>query len=327
MRQQLFHESLLPPILKIMNASTFTHATTDGINLFVRRWIPESPAKAIVLASHGVGEHSGRYAVLASALTAAGYEIWMPDQRGHGKTAGSSGGYGWFAATNGFSRVVDDLKELRDRITNERPGLPVFLLGHSMGSSIARAYIGRYGETLTGCALSGILSLPPVLQNLGSLIVNLGRTFQGGRGIAKFADNLTLGSYGNAYKPLRTPFDWLSRDPAVVDAYIADPECGFTCTWDFFRDMNSGMKYALDPGTIAKIPKNLPVYIFAGDTDPVGAAIGGVDKLAASYRTAGLGTVETRLYPGGRHEMLNETNRDEVMRDLVAWLDRKLPAT
>jgi len=307
-----------------MNATTFSHKTSDGIELFVRKWSPGSTAKAIVLAAHGVGEHSGRYSRLALALTAAGYEVWMPDQRGHGKTASSSGGYGWFAATDGFSRVVDDLKELCDKAASELPGLPVLLLGHSMGSSIARAYIGRFGNSLAGCALSGILSLSPVLQNLGSLIVNVGRTLQGGRGIAKFADSMTLGSYGNAYKPLRTPFDWLSRDPAVVDAYMADPECGFTCTWDFFRDMNSGTKYILDPGTIAKIPKTLPVYIFAGDTDPVGAALGGVEKLASSYRSAGMGKVETRLYPGGRHEMLNETNRDEVIRDLVAWMDEQL---
>ncbi len=308
-----------------MKTNTFSHKTSDGIHLFVRHWSPDVKAKAMVLVSHGVGEHSGRYAGLAAALTAAGYEVWVPDQRGHGKTASSSGGYGWFAAQDGFSRAVQDLKELRDRAAIEFPGLPGFLMGHSMGSSIARSYISRYGATLGGCALSGILSLPPVLQNLGTLIVKAGRTLQGGRGIARFADRMTLGSYGNAYKPLRTSFDWLSRDPAVVDAYIADPECGFTCTWDFFRDMNTGTKQILDPVTISRIPKDLPIYIFAGDTDPVGAAIGGVEKLAGSYRSSGLGKVETRLYPGGRHEMLNEINREEVMRDLVAWLDKQLP--
>jgi alpha-beta hydrolase superfamily lysophospholipase len=310
-----------------MKTNTFSHTASDGIDLFVRRWSPESPARAIVLVAHGVGDHSGRYDNLASALTETGYDVWIPDQRGHGKTAASSGGYGWFAATNGFFRVVDDLKEIRDRAGSELPGLPVFLLGHSMGSSIARAYISRFGSTLSGCALSGIVSLSPILQSLGNLIVTLGRALQGGRGIARFADKVTLGSYGKVFKPLRTPLDWLSRDPAVVDAYIADPECGFTCTWDFFRDMNTGTKYILDPETIARIPDELPVYIFAGDTDPVGAAIGGVEKLAASYRSAGLGKVETRLYPGGRHEMLNETNKDEVQRDLVAWLDRQLPAS
>jgi alpha-beta hydrolase superfamily lysophospholipase len=310
-----------------MKTSTFNHKTEDGIELYVRRWSPEATAKALVLVSHGVGEHSGRYAGLGTELTTAGYEVWVPDQRGHGKTAASSGGYGWFAATNGFSRVVDDLKELKDRIASERPGLPVILLGHSMGSSIARAYISRYGDTLSGCALSGILSLPPLLQRFGSVIVTLGRALQGGRSLGTFADRLTLGSYGKAYQPLRTTFDWLSRDSAVVDAYIADPECGFTCTWDFFRDMNAGTQEILDPATIARIPKNLPVYIFAGDTDPVGAAIGGVDSLAAAYRSAGLTTVETRLYPGGRHEMLNEINRIEVIQDLLGWMDRQLPGS
>jgi len=318
------------PVLRIgcilhgMIESNFFHTTSDGIKLFVRCWKPGSRPKALVLAAHGVGEHSGRYAGLAASLAEAGYELWVPDQRGHGKTAVSSGGYGWFAASDGFSRVVEDLKELRDRAASELPELPVFLLGHSMGSSIARAYIGRYGATLAGCALSGILSLPPLLQKFGSLIVTIGGTLQGGRSLGSLADRLTLGSYGKGYQPLRTPFDWLSRNPAVVDAYIADPECGFTCTWDFFRDMNAGTKEILDPATIARIPEKLPVYIFAGDTDPVGAARGGVEKLAGSYRAAGLAQVETRLYPGGRHEMLNETNRTEVMQDLVAWMNRQV---
>lgn len=307
-----------------MIASTFTHTATDGVKLFVRRWKPESAAKALVLAAHGVGEHSGRYEGLAQALSAAGYELWMPDLRGHGKTAQSSGGYGWFAATDGFSRVVDDLKELRDRISVEYPGHPVFLLGHSMGSSIARAYISRYGDSLAGCALSGILSLPPFLEKLGGLIVRLGRALQGGRSPGSFADRLTLGSYGKQYQPQRTSFDWLSRDTAVVDAYIADPECGFTCTWDFFRDMNQGTRELLSQSSLARIPKGLPVYIFAGDTDPVGAATGGVDSLAADYRRAGLRRVETKLYPGGRHEMLNEINRAEVIKDLITWLDAQL---
>ena len=278
-----------------------------------------------MLIAHGVGEHSGRYSKLATELAMEGYEIWAPDQRGHGKTAGSSGGYGWFAAKDGFARVVDDLEELRARAARELPGIPLFLLGHSMGSTIARAYISRYGAAISGCALSGILSLPPVLQAMGSVVVGVGRALQGGRGIAKFADRLTLGSYGKAYKPLRTPFDWLSRDPEVVDAYIADPECGFTCTWDFFKDMNAGTKFVLNAETIAQIPKNLPIYIFAGDSDPVGAALGGVDRLAEAYRAAGLNHVQTRLYPGGRHEMLNEINRDKVREDLLAWLNSQLP--
>lgn len=304
-----------------MNESTFTHTVSDGIGIFVRRWAGDSAPKALVLIAHGVAEHSGRYARLAAALVPRGYEVWAPDHRGHGRTARASGGRGWFAARDGFRRVVEDLEEIRTRMGSERPGVPIFLLGHSMGSSLARYFIALYGERLSGCALSGPLALDPFLAAAGDLIVAAGRTLQGGRGVAKFAHALTLGSYAKPFRPVRTPHDWLSRDPSEVDAYIADPDCGFVCTWDWYRDMNEGTKFVEDPRTVARIPQALPIYIFAGTADPVGAAAGGAERLAASYRAAGIRDVSLRLYPGGRHESLNEVNRDEVTRDLAEWLD------
>ena len=304
-----------------MNETTLTHTASDGVDLFVRRWIGSQAPKALVLIAHGVAEHSGRYARPASALVSRGYEVWAPDHRGHGKTAPVSGGRGWFAARNGFPRVVDDLKEIRDRMAAERPGLPVFLLGHSMGSSLARYYMVLYGEDLAGCALSGPLALTPLLAAASSLIVAAGRALQGGRGIAKFAHGMTLGSYAKAFRPIRTPLDWLSRDPAEVDAYIADPDCGFVCTWDWYRDINEGTMFVEDPKNVRRIPKTLPIYIFAGTADPVGAALGGADRLAASYRAAGIRNVKLKLYSEGRHESLNEINRDEVVRDFADWLD------
>ena len=303
-----------------MNETTFIHDASDGIGIYVRRWSGDTAPKGLLLVAHGVAEHSGRYARLAGSLVGAGYEVWAPDHRGHGRTAKVSGGRGWFAAENGFRRVVDDLKEIKDRMAAERPGLPIFLLGHSMGSSLARYYMVLYGEGLAGCALSGVLALSPVLAALGDLIVAAGRTLQGGRGIAVFADGMTLGSYGKVFRPLRTQRDWLSRDEAEVDAYNADPDCGFVCTWDWYRDMNTGTKFVEDPRNTGRIPKGLPVYIFAGSEDPVGARSGGADRLAAACRSAGLGDVTLRLYPGGRHESLNETNRDEVTRDLLGWM-------
>ncbi|HRY82024.1 MAG TPA: lysophospholipase [Spirochaetia bacterium] len=309
-----------------MNSSTFTHTSSDGVGIFVRRWAGDSPPKALLLVVHGVAEHSGRYARLASALTVRGYEVWAPDHRGHGGTARASGGRGWFAARDGFRRVVDDLEEVRGRMAAERPGLPVFLLGHSMGSSLARCYVSLYGKSLAGCALSGPLALDPFLAAAGDLIVAAGRALQGGRGIANFAHGLTLGSYAKPFSPVRTPQDWLSRDPAEVDAYIADPDCGFVCTWDWYRDMNEGTKFVEDPRNVARIPQALPIYIFAGAADPVGAASGGAERLAASYRAAGIRDVSLRLYPGGRHESLNEVNRDEVTRDLADWLDGRAGA-
>lgn len=307
-----------------MEETTFTHTASDGVGVFVRRWAADTAPKALVLVVHGVAEHSARYAPLAKALSRSGYEVWAPDHRGHGRTAQASGGRGWFAAKDGFRRVVDDLKEIRDRMEAENPGLPIFLLGHSMGSTLARGYIALYGDGLAGCVLSGIIALTPFLDAMGGLVVAVGHALQGGRGIAKFADSLTLGSYGKPFRPLRTPVDWLSRDPAVVDAYRADPDCGFTCTWDWYRDMNVGTRFINDPETVARIPKTLPVYVFAGSEDPVGAASGGVDRLIAAYKAAGIRDVQSRVYPGGRHESLNEVNRDEVTRDLIQWLDARM---
>lgn len=307
-----------------MIESTFIHSASDGIRIFTRRWAGDAPPKALLLVAHGVAEHSGRYARLASALVPRGYEVWAPDHRGHGKTASTSGGRGWFAARNGFSRVVEDLREIRDRMAAERPGLPIFLLGHSMGSSLARYYIVLHGAGLAGCALSGIVALTPLLAAAGNVIVALGRFLQGGRGIAQFAHRMTLGSYAKAFRPVRTPQDWLSRDPAEVDAYIADPDCGFVCTWDWYRDINEGTKFVEDPRNTARIPKSLPIYIFAGTADPVGAASGGAERLAEAYRAAGIRDVRLRLYPEGRHESLNEINRDEVTRDLAEWLDGRV---
>ncbi len=304
-----------------MNSSTFTHTASDGIGIFVRRWAGDSAPKALVLVAHGVAEHSGRYARLAASLVPGGYEVWAPDHRGHGRTASAYGGRGWFAEEGGIRRVVDDMAEIRDRMAAERPGLPIFLFGHSMGSSLARYYMVLYGKDLAGCALSGPLALDPFLAVAGDLIVAAGRFLQGGRGIAKFAHGLTLGSYAKPFRPVRTPQDWISRDPAEVDAYIADPDCGFVCTWDWYRDINEGTKFVEDPRNVERIPKALPIYIFAGAADPVGAASGGADRLADAYGAAGIRDVRLKVYPGGRHESLNEVNRDEVTRDLADWLD------
>ncbi|HOX18318.1 MAG TPA: lysophospholipase [Spirochaetales bacterium] len=294
----------------------------DGVEVFARRFEPESKPRGVLVVAHGVAEHSGRYESLAARLSKEGWVLIVPDHRGHGRTAASSGGRGWFAPSKGFFRVVEDLHAFRLFAEREWPGLPVALLGHSMGSSLARAYIALHGEGLAACALSGIIAIPPALAAASGAVVGLGRLLQGGRGIAKFADSITLGGYAKSFEPVRTRNDWLSRDTAQVDAYNADPDCGFTCTWDFFRDMSEGSAYLRKPSTLGRVPKNLPVLVFAGSRDPVGAASGGVEALVAAYRAAGLVDVTSKLYPEGRHEMLNETNRAEVMDDLAAWLGR-----
>ena len=305
-----------------MKASEFWLAMDDGAEVFARRFEPDGPVRGALLAAHGVAEHSGRYARLAERLCRDGWALVVPDHRGHGRTAAKSGARGWFAGRSGFFRVVEDLHAFRLGLEAAYPGKPVALFGHSMGSSLARAYLILHGGGLAACALSGIVALDPALEKAGGVVVALGRLLQGGKGIAKFADSLTLGGYAKAFAPVRSRNDWLSRDPAEVDAYDADPDCGFTCTWDFYRDMNEGTAFVKRPDNLARMPAGVPVYVFAGSKDPVGAAIGGVEALAEAYRAAGLRDVTTRLYEGARHETLNETNRVEVMDDLAAWLAR-----
>lgn len=304
-----------------MKTEEFSHIADDGKSIHVYRWSPEAKPKACVLVAHGMAEHAGRYGRLAQALTAAGYEVWAPDHRGHGKTA-AEGELGWFAHENGFRRVVDDLKRLADKIKAERPGLKLFLFGHSMGSFMAQWFMALYGGMLTGCVLSGTAGDPGPVASVGRLIARLGCALAGERRRTPLLDKMSFGAFNKAFVPVRTPFDWLSRDTAEVDKYIADPRCGFICTFGLFRDLLGGLAAIHAKGAQAGIPKTLPVYMFAGEKDPVGAATGSFDALAAVYRGLGIRDLEAKKYPDGRHETLNDLDRDRVAADLLSWLDR-----
>jgi alpha-beta hydrolase superfamily lysophospholipase len=306
-----------------MTAAHFTHIANDGKSIYVRRWLPAGQAKAVVLVAHGMAEHGARYERLAEKLTAAGWEVYAPDHRGHGKTAATEAELGYFADKEGFRRVVDDLHEIEVLATGEHAGLPVFLLGHSMGSFLSQAYIALYGENLSGCILSGTSGpMAPAMLMGGKAIAAIGCAFKGRHAKAPLANKMSFGSYNDAFKPNRTEFDWLSRDTAEVDKYVADPLCGYVCTYGFFKDFIEGLAFIHKPETMSRIPKSLPLFLVAGSADPVGAASGSVAKLAGMYRSLGIGDVELKLYKDAHHEIFNETNRDEVMADVLAWLEK-----
>jgi alpha-beta hydrolase superfamily lysophospholipase len=258
-------------------------------------------------------------------MTAVGWSVYAPDLRGHGRTA-ASGELGWFAEHDGFSRVRDDLHEVALAASAENPGLPLFILGHSMGSLLAEAYLAAYGRELAGCVLSGVLSPPPpLLHASGTIIAKLGSFFKGQKAPANTLNSMSFEASNKDFAPARTPMDWLSRDAAEVDKYIADPLCGFVCGFGMYRDFLSGFSSIYRMGKVfSGLPKGLPLFIVAGAEDPLGGAKGFVSQLAEKFKTAGLQDVETRLYPGARHEILNETNRDEVLSDIKAWLESKL---
>jgi len=323
-----------------MRADTFTFKAEDTKEIFVYRWAPGSDGgltpgepgsaphtpgdvaapKAVVHIAHGMAEHAARYARFAEALTEAGYAVYANDHRGHGQTA-KDGELGWFGTSGGFRRAVQDLQQLVVYEKAQHPGLGLFLFGHSMGSFFTQAFMIESGSALRGAILSGSAGKPSLMASAGRVVARIERARLGGKGQSKLLTRLSFDDFNKAFAPNRTGFDWLSRDPAEVDKYVADPLCGFAVTTQLWVDVLDGTASIARPERQAEVPKDLPVLIFAGSEDPVGDKTRSLDQLVGAYARAGLRDVTHKFYPGGRHEMLNEENRDEVIRDVVAWLD------
>ena len=305
-----------------MNHSTFWLTANDRSRLYVNQWLPDGPAKAMIMLSHGMAEHSARYARLAESLCAAGYGLYAPDQRGHGRTA-DEGTLGLYAEKDGWNKVVGDLASLNQHIGQQQPGLPIILLGHSMGSYIAQAYLLHHSASLDGAILSGSNFQPVALYRAAGVIARLERARQGLRGRSALIDFLSFGSFNKAFKPNRTAFDWLSRDPLEVDKYINDPLCGFRCTNQLWIDLLGGLQQISKASNLAQIDPGLPIMIMGGECDPVSEGKR-LKSLAHALREAGCQNLQLNIYPQARHEVFNETNRDEVTADVLKWLDQAL---
>ena len=300
-----------------MPGSEFDFRADDGQTLLARRWLPEGPPRAVVQIAHGLAEHSARYARLAAALNAAGYAVYANDHRGHGPRAAAAD-LGHFADVGGWDKVVGDLWTLNRLIAAEQPGTPIVFLGHSLGSFLGRGFIAKHSDALAGAALSGSNGRPPMIATLGRLIAREERVRLGKRGKSDPIFQLWFGEFNKPFKPARTASDWLSRDEKEVDAFVADPLCGFPFTTQLAIDVLDALPDVTSRKSLAAIRKDLPIYVFSGERDPVGANIKG---LIQDLKATGFTQLTTRIYPGARHETLNETNRDEVTRDFVAWLD------
>ncbi|WP_375502212.1 alpha/beta fold hydrolase [uncultured Jatrophihabitans sp.] len=291
-----------------MTEHTFVDA--DGVTIGYREWTPDGAARATVVIAHGASEHSGRYARVASTLTAAGFSVLAVDHRGHGLTSASTGA--GLLGPRGMAGVLDDL----DHVVSLATG-PVLLLGHSMGSVIALRYAETHPDALTGLVLSGPIGVMPGVE---VALQQLQGALDGG-----LADTPveSLGPFNEEFEPARTPYDWLSRSDAEVDAYVADPWCGDQnpLTYGYLAAVLSGVRDSADE--VGRLPSTLPVLVIAGERDPVSAFTAQARALAEAMRSAGL-TVTEDYYPGARHELLNETNRAEVEAALVAWLTEHL---
>ena len=306
-----------------MQTTSITVSGADGTPVLGYRWEPDSgPVTAVVQIVHGLAEHCARYARFAEALTAAGYAAYGHDHRGHGRTAAGDANLGHFADSDGWSKVVNDVRAVRRQIDADHPGVPVVLFGHSMGSFISRAYAATDGGTLAGLILSGTGGDPGALGKVGQLVAAVEGRVRGKKTPSPLMDKLSFGQFNAAFKPARTGYDWLSRDPAEVDKYVADPWCGQISSAGLFGDLLGGLAWVNDDKNLGRVPKTLPVYLFSGALDPVGANTVGVQKVADQYRRLGVQDVSVRFYDGARHETLNETNRDEVTADVIAWVSR-----
>jgi alpha-beta hydrolase superfamily lysophospholipase len=311
-----------------------------GARLFVRRWSPASPGfekpRAVLQIVHGMAEHSLRYERLARRLSSEGIEVWAMDLRGHGRTADPKvndpafGGLkGHCADHESFSLVTGDIDALNRLIIEKRPGLPVFLLGHSWGSFLVQNYIETYGGLtgikLSGCVLSGTRGPDGFKIRAGLPLMAFLSRLAGARRYSSLSRALADGPYNKPFRPNRTSFDWLSRDEAEVDKYVADPLCGLFCSSGFYRDLAALLAHIHRPERMERIDRRLPIYIFSGSADPVGDMGASPSALADAYRAMDIDNLEFVLYPDARHEPLNETNREEVTENLLAWLLKHIP--
>ncbi len=307
-----------------MESSTLAVSANDGTSLHTYRWLPDGPPRAIVQLAHGMAEHASRYERFAQALTGAGYAVYANDHRGHGQTA-SAADHGYFADHDGFNTVVTDMSTLSEFAQAEHPGVPLVLFGHSMGSFLSRAYAAQHGARLAALVLSGTGGDPGPLAAVGKRVAGVQARLRGRHHPSGLMDKLTFGQFNSKFKPNRTAFDWLSRDDAEVDKYVADPLCGNVFSAAFYADLLGGLQQINSSSAFAAVPRDLPILVMSGELDPVGDNGKGPREVADKYRKAGVTDVTTTIYPEGRHEVLNDSNRDEATADVLAWLDQHLP--
>lgn len=295
---------------------------SDGHRLAYNLWLP-SPnieTKAFLQILHGMAEYSDRYEKFARYLNRKGIAVFADDHRGHGATA-SENELGWFAETNGWERIADDAFELANFVTSQYGATTTFLMGHSMGSFLARTVMVKHPDFYSGVIIMGSGYSKGLVGKIGKLIARHEIKKNGSKAPGTLLNRLSFGAFNKPFEPNITDFDWLSRDQKEVEKYINDDKCGFMCTNGFFYDLLTGVEFANSRENVESLPKDLPLLIISGDMDPVGDYGKGVKKIYKLYSDAGIVDVTLKLIPDARHELLNETNRKEVYEILWGWLE------
>ena len=297
----------------------FQYDSRGGGKIHAVQWTPEEVPTAVVQIVHGITEYSDRYDQFARYLNCKGYLVVAEDHMGHGKTASLGGTKGYF--DGGWDNAVEDVCHLIRRFRGAYPDLPYILLGQSMGSFLVRTILCKYPDLgISGAVLCGTAWMPDAAVKAGKAAAETVSRLRGERKPSPMLRRLMFGSYNRKVERVRTSHDWLTRDNVIVDAYVADPMCNFAASAGLVRDLLGGVLYNQDRSNLARMKKDLPVLFIAGGDDPVGNYGQGVRKCADGFREAGMEQVNVKIYPLGRHEMLNEINRAEVFRAINIWI-------
>lgn len=301
----------------------FYFESSCGIQLHAYRWEPAEKPKAIVQIIHGIAEHVARYDHFARYLTTQGYLVVAEDHMGHGKSICEEIPQGYFAG--GWDAAIEDCMRLMRNMMAEYPGVPYILFGHSMGSFLARSILIKHPDSgIAAAVICGSAWMPGLVLQGGKFMSSLLMHGEKAKLPSPQLQSVMFGGYDKRIENKRTPSDWLTRDESVVDAYEADPLCGFAPTPALANAMMSGLVYNQNTANLKRMNKQLPVYFIAGAEDPVGGYGEGVRKAAQMFISSGMKHVSVKLYPGCRHEIHNELNKEEMYRDVAVWMDNVL---
>lgn len=300
------------------------HAANGEHDILATLWEPQaSEPRAVLQIAHGIAEHRKRYTEFAGYMTERGYAVCANDHAGHGESVAEPPLYGNFGKEDGIDKAVRDMHTLTEHAADMYPHLPIFMLGHGVGASLSKLYASVYPQELSGLLLSG---LGHSSWLLGLAIRYARRQVEKNGGLAKESvlNRYLIGDFTSGYNNVRTERDWLTRDAQVVDAYLADPLCNFSYTNQGILDILTLTRRVSEPRWYTALPRELPVYMFSGDMDPIGREGRDIKKEARMFRRMGFLDVQWKLYPQGRHEMLQEINKETVFSDICTWLDRIL---
>ena len=308
-----------------MMCHEFTFRSADGkTDIHAVEWVPEGEIRAVLQISHGVSEYILRYAPFARFMNDRGIAVVGHDHLGHGSSVAPGSARMYFGGRGSWQYVVDDIHTRRQLAGERFPGLPYFLMGHSMGSFLARTYLIRYPGTVDGAIIMGTGQMPAAVLAAGQRVAILEGKRVGEDKPSALVEKLAFGAYNKRFAPNRTAFDWLSINENNVDRYIADPLCGGSPSTGLFREMLGGMRFIRQKENLAKMDRNTPVFFISGARDPVGDMGKGVQQAFDSFREAGVRDVELRLWPKLRHEILNEYCGAAVAEDVAVWLEKHL---